>query len=280
MDDTMGSIRWKLQQPSSPEEVPLSRLYHEGSKFTQARQEEIALRYERLQAERLTDDMLEAYKSYPGLPQVPLPRARLVPQQELQEVVAGRRSVRTFDPGRPVTLPELANLLQLTYGITQRVEVGGGHVQCLRAIPSAGALYPLELYLMAQRVEGLLPGLYHYRVAHHALEALEQADQAAHLGHAEAQWGFPTGAAFYLVVSAVLERTLAKYLERGYRFVLMEAGMVGYSATLLAECQGIRSCMMGGWLDGELERRLGLDGYNESVVHVVCFGRPPLPEGA
>ncbi len=280
MDDIMGSIRWQLQQPHSPEELPLSRLYHEGSKFTQARQEEIARRYERLQAEHLTDDMLEAYKSYPGLPQVPLPRARLVPQQELQEVVAGRRSVRAFDPGRPVMLQELANLLQLTYGITQRVELGGGHVQCLRAIPSAGALYPLELYLMVQRVEGLLPGLYHYRVAHHALEALEQADQAAHLDHAEAEWGFPPEAAFYLVVSAVLDRTLAKYLERGYRFVLMEAGMVGYSATLLAECQGIRSCMMGGWLDGELERRLGLDGYHESVVHVVCFGRPPLPEGA
>ena len=138
MDDTMGSIRWKLQQPSSPEEVPLSRLYHEGSKFTQARQEEIALRYERLEAERLTGDMLEAYKSYPGLPQVPLPRARLVPQQELQEVVAGRRSVRAFDPGRPVKLQELANLLQLTYGITQRVELGGDRRSACGRSPAPG----------------------------------------------------------------------------------------------------------------------------------------------
>ena len=75
----------------------------------------------------------------------------------------------------------------------------------------------------------------------------------------------------------MFDRSLTKYLERGYRFVLMEAGMVGYSATLLAECQGIRSCMMGGWLDRDLERLLKLDGYYESVVHVVCFGRPPLP---
>ena len=133
---------------------------------------------------------------------------------------------------------------------------------------------------MAQRVEGLLPASTTTGWPTTRSRRSSRRTRPSTCTTPRRQWGFPTEAAFYLVVSAVLDRTLTKYLERGYRFVLMEAGMVGYSATLLAECQGIRSCMMGGWLDRELERRLELDGYHESVVHVVCFGRPPLPEDA
>ncbi|MCY1083397.1 SagB/ThcOx family dehydrogenase [Archangium lansingense] len=274
MKPRVRHILQEWEQSQQRREAPPSLLFHENSKLTRPGLDELGRRIGRIMSEGLTKELARSWKCYPGHPQVELPRANLVLERGLQEVIVGRRSLRAFDPHRPVTLQELANLLQLSYGITGRLEDSGG-TQYLRAIPSAGALYPLELYLMVQRVQGLDPGLYHYRVAHHALEALELADQSESMQRMEREWGMGSAPAFYLVVSALFARTMIKYRERGYRFILMEAGMLGQCATLLAECQQLHSCMMGGWLDDELNGLLGLDGSSESVVHVMCFGRAP-----
>ncbi|MDY7233140.1 SagB/ThcOx family dehydrogenase [Hyalangium rubrum] len=264
----------RILQEFEQGDTALGLLFHENSKLTPHRQQEMHRRIGRILSEGLLKQFSKSYKSYPSHPQVELPRAELVLARELQEIIVGRRSVRAFDPTGPVTLQELANLLQLSYGITGTLE-GPGVTQYLRAIPSAGALYPLELYLLAQRVQGLAPGLYHYRVAHHALEVLELGDQSERLRCMERDWTMSSTAACCLVISGMFERTMIKYQERGYRFVLMEAGMLGQHATLLAECQRIRSCMMGGWADDELNQLFGLDGLSESVLLALCLGRTP-----
>jgi SagB-type dehydrogenase family enzyme len=267
------SILQEFQRPHDVERDGLAPLFHEHSKLTPRRRLELGERIAHIQSSGLVPRMVHSYKSYPALPQYELPRADLQLGRALQDVIVRRRSMRKFDVARSVALPELANILQLAYGVTGKAELGPGVTQYVRAVPSGGGLYPLELYLVAQRVEGLPPGLYHYRVSHHALEQLEAGDQTERLARTETEWGMSASAAFDLVIAAVFERTTVKYRDRGYRFIMFEAGMVAGQATLLAECQGIHACLMGGFVDDELSRMLGLDGAAEAALLPVCFGR-------
>jgi SagB-type dehydrogenase family enzyme len=269
----LKSILQEFQQPLEQQEPSQAALFHEHSKLAPHRRTELGERMVQLQAGGLVKMMVDSYKSYPALPQTELPRAHLELKAPLQEVIVGRRSKRNFDTSQAVTLPELATVLQLAYGITGQMDLGAGVTQYQRAVPSAGGLYPLELYLMVQRVEGLSPGLYHYRVAHHALEQLHAGDQTERFRRTEAEWGMSAGAAFNLVISAVFGRSTVKYRDRGYRFVLMEAGGLATQAGLVGECLGLHSCAMGGFVDDELNRLFGLDGITEAVLLPVCFGK-------
>jgi SagB-type dehydrogenase family enzyme len=261
-------------QPGERREEPLSALFHENSKLTPERKLELGMRIAQVQNNPdLLRRMTCSYKSYPHQPQIALPVARLGTVPPLDEIILGRRSARQFETTKSVTLGELSNLLQLSYGITGSLELGSGIIQYLRATPSAGGLYPLEIYVLAQRVEGLDPGLYHYRVAHHALEQIEPGDQGARLRQSESDWGMISTAAVDLFIGAVFDRVLFKYRERGYRFLLTEAGMLAQSLTLLGECQGVRSCIMSGWLDDEVNDMLHLDGRSEGVLLALCLGK-------
>lgn len=273
MRSRAAGVLQEFQTKASAEREALSAAFHEHSKLAPRRRRELGERIAQLQAGGLVARMARSHKSYPALPQFDLPRAQLTLDRGLHEVVARRRSERTFDPQRSVTPAELGNVLQLSYGITGTARLGEGVTQYMRAVPSGGGLYPLELYLVVQRVDGIPPGLYHYRVGRHALEQLEAGDQAALLARTEADWGMSGSAAFDLVIAAVFARSTVKYRERGYRFVLFEAGMVAQQATLVAECQGIRACPMGGFVDDELSAVFGLDGTDEAAILPVCFGR-------
>lgn len=266
-----------LQQNEQREES-VGALFHEQSKLTPERKNELGLRIAQMQSNPdLLRRISSSYKSYPYRPQVELPVARLQPGRDLQEVIVHRRSGRQFDPVAGLTLAELSNMLQLSYGVTGSLPIGEGILQYLRATPSAGGLYPLEIYLVVQRVEGIEPGLYHYRVAHHALEQLARGDQAEWLKKAEVEWGMSATAAVTVLVSAVFGRQTVKYRDRGYRFILMEAGILTQSLTLLAAYQGIQSCIMGGWVDDEMNGLFDLDGANEGMLVAMCLGRGKQP---
>lgn len=273
MRSRSSGILQEFQAPAAPERESLSAVFHEHSKLTLRRRVQLGERIAQLQAGGLIARMAQSHKSYPSLPQFDLPRAELTLERGLHDVVARRRSQRAFDPELPVTAAELGTILQLSYGITGTARLGEGVTQYMRAVPSGGGLYPLELYLVVQRVEGIPPGLYHYRVGRHALEQLEAGDQAERLARTETDWGMSASAAFDLVIAAVFARATVKYGERGYRFVLFEAGMVAGQATLVAECQGIHSCQMGGFVDDDLSAVFGLDGTDEAAILPVCFGR-------
>ena len=273
MRSRSSGILQEFQTSAAPEPEALSAAFHEHSKLTPRRRLQLGERIAQLQAGGLVARMARSHKSYPALPQFDLPRAELRPDRGLQDAIARRRSQRAFDPERPVSAAELGTVLQLSYGITGTSRLGEGVTQYLRAVPSGGGLYPLELYLVVQRVEDVPPGLYHYRVGRHALEQLEAGDQSGRLTRSETDWGMSATAAFVLVIAAVFARSTVKYRERGYRFVLFEAGMVAGQAGLVAECQGIRSCQMGGFVDDELSAVFGLDGTDEAAILPVCFGR-------
>ena len=168
----------------------------------------------------------------------------------------------------------MSQLLHLSYGVTGSWEFSEG-IQQVRAAPSAGGLYPLELYLIARNVDGLPQGGYHYNVPDHALERLPGPDDLtaamAEVSHYEATLA---GAAALFVVTGVFDRTTFKYGDRGYRFVLLDAGHMAQNMLLTATASGLGAAPFGGFRDDALSRLVGADGVNEAALYLICVGHP------
>ena len=151
----------------------------------------------------------------------------------------------------------------------------GRHALPLRAVPSGGALYPLELYVAALRVEGLEPGLYHFDPLRAGARGGRSGDSTA--GDVAALSTYPeivVACAAVIFVAAVFGRTRFKYGLRGYRFALLEAGHVGQNVLLAATAFGLGAVPLGGFYDRLTDEFLGLDGVNESTLYTIAVGRP------
>lgn len=197
----------------------------------------------------------------------------------LARALRARRSCRLY---RPQTLPAeaLSSLLAGAYGVTRLEQMPQQGGAFFRGVPSAGGLFPLELYAVACDVEGLRDGLYHYNVRRHALEPLRSEGVFEELNAALMTGPFVTHANLVLVLTAVFTRSQKKYGPRGYRYILLEAGHVAQSLCLLAAERGLGSLCMGGFHDSRLNRFLGLDGVTEAAVYTVAVGHPSAHESA
>lgn len=208
------------------------------------------------------------YKAYPRLDSVRLPEP-LSLKVKLQDALKKRRSRRKFN-GEAASLEELSTLLQRSAGITKKR--GQDWDSALRAYPSAGARYPLEVYLIASRVDGLESGLYHYNIKEHSLEVLRREDLSNFVSGNTGQ-SFTSKAAFIIIISAVLDRTRIKYQERGYRFVFLDAGHLGQNFYLVSEGLGLKCCAIGGFVDEEFNKLLDLQDQGEKVIYLFAFGK-------
>lgn len=188
----------------------------------------------------------------------------------LTALLQARRSGRAFDDSA-LALADLATLLHCGYGT-----VSGGPTP-RRTVPSGGALYPLELYLVASRAESLQKGTYHYDPLRHALEELELRDADAQLADVHLYPELAT-AAVLLVVTGVFGRSRFKYGLRGYRFTLLEAGHVLQNVVLAATAMKLTAIPVAGVDDRALERLLRIDGVDESVVYCAAIGCAPRSE--
>lgn len=197
---------------------------------------------------------------------LPAPR-----QTPLLGLLRSRESVRLYEP-RAMSQAALSTLLGGGYGITRQMSSTDPVTMLARTVPSAGALYPLELYVLAENVEGAADGLYHYNVRDHSLEPLQDKATAAGVRRALLTEPFIVNANLVIFLAAVFSRTQKKYGPRGYRYILLEAGHVAQNICLLAEEQRLGSLCMGGFMDSKLNRRLGLDARREAVVYSVAVG--------
>lgn len=191
----------------------------------------------------------------------------------LGNLIARRVSCRAY-AAKPLPLAILSEMLAGAYGPTRIVRLPTGVEMDSRAVPSAGGLYPLELYLLCRRVEDLSDGLYHYRILEHGLEPLRGA-----VSHEEASTfllaePFIENANVILFMAAIFDRTLHKYGPRGYRYILLESGHVAQNLCLLATERALGSLCIGGFMDGKTNAFLGLDGTDEAVVYALAFGHP------
>lgn len=255
---------------AEPPSDDLAELYHEASRISGiAGLDELAGIGRLLASPELRASSARAVRRHLHASLVQLgPSADL--RMPLGAALCRRRSVRSFAP-KALSRPELAALLRGGYGVTGSLE-GGGEIQPLRAAPSGGALYPLELSVAARCVDGLEPGLYHFDPLDDVLEVMARGQQAVAptTPFAEAT----RTAAAVIVVSAVFWRSRFKYGLRGYRFVLLEAGHVAQNILLAATALGLGAVPLGGFYDRRIDELIGVDGVDESTLYLVCVGAP------
>lgn len=181
-------------------------------------------------------------------PTISLPR--IEPRAPLARLLAARRTVREFAAG-PLELGALAALLWAAQGVTAR--------DGRRAAPSAGALYPLELYAATgDGVRGLPAGVYRYRPDGHRLHAVVDGDRRPALAEAAHGQAWLAAAAAVLVVTAFYRRTAHKYRERAVRYVDLEAGHAAQNVGLMAVALGLGAATVGAFEDVQVQSLLGV----------------------
>ena len=210
----------------------------------------------------------ELYKTYPESVKVPLPAFDPSGAMSLDRVFRQRRSVREFK-ARPVSLGQLGYLLWASTGIG-RTE--GGYE--FRTAPSAGALYPIETYIVAHDVRKLDSGLYHYAIQTHELERLMVADLRRPIAMAALGQAMCATAPVVFVWTAIVARSKWKYRQRAYRYIYLDAGHMAENLALAAVSLGLGTCQVGALFDDEVNKVLAVDGLEETAVYMSVVGVP------
>ena len=247
--------------------------FHEFTKLTPHNIVRVGLRVGEIQSDHsLMALMSRSWKSYADAETVALQEPDLG-AMTLHDALTTRRSVSSdqgsFAPG-PISSSDLGTVLAYSYGPTREMRSKWTETsQILRASPSAGALYPLEIYPLVFDCDGLEAGTYHYRVTDHALELLNRGSPRSAFLETTTYADLVSGAAVVLVVTAVFHRTYSKYLHRGYRFLMNDVGALLQSFYLTGTALGLGTCALGGFYDDAVGNLLDLDNVNEAVV--ICF---------
>ncbi len=210
----------------------------------------------------------ETYKSYAKAPKFKLDAPQKKGGLPLWQAINRRRSMRNFKES-PMTREVLSQLLWATQGVTHQ---SSGFE--FRAAPSAGALYPVETYLVVHNVEKIEPGIYHYGVQDHELEQLQKGDfrEAAALAALDQDMAYSASVVF--IWTAVFQRSKWKYDQRAYRYVYLDAGHIAQNLALAAVSLNLGTCQIGALYDQEVNSLLGVDGEKESVLYMTVVGQP------
>ena len=210
----------------------------------------------------------EVYKEYPEADKIELPGFEPTQALSLEQTLKQRKSIRDFQ-GKPISKSQLAYLLWASTGI-QRVE--GGYE--FRTAPSAGALYPIETYLVVNDVKGLEPGIYHYSIRAHQLERLRLGNFGRQTAAAALGQGMCATACVVFIWSAVFERCKWKYGQRAYRYIYLDAGHIAENLALAATSLNRGTCEIGALYDDQANAIIGVDGIEESVICMAVVGIP------
>jgi SagB-type dehydrogenase family enzyme len=185
-------------------------------------------------------------------------------QHPLETLLFQRRSVRDYRT-TPLALSDIGQLLWAAQGIT--------HGQGLRTAPSAGALYPLELYVIAGRIDGLSAGVYHYQPDGHQLLAILRGDRRNDLSQAALGQSWIADAAAVVVFAAVYERTARKYGERAARYIHMETGHAAQNLFLQAGALGLDTVVVGAFDDDAVAALLELPSDTRPLLLMPVGGK-------
>lgn len=195
---------------------------------------------------------------------IALPAPRLDGEVSLERALARRRSVRDYKK-TPLSFEEVSQLLWAAQGIT------GGKGE--RTAPSAGALYPLELYLVAGNVTSLDAGVYQYHPRDHSLVKRTSGDLRATLAGAALKQDCVRDGAAVVIFSAVYARTTREYGERGVRYVHIDLGHAAQNVCLEAAALGLGAVPVGAFDDAAVRDALDLPS-SEQVLYLIPVGKP------
>jgi SagB-type dehydrogenase family enzyme len=208
------------------------------------------------------------YKEYPQAHKIEFVSFEPSQPMSLDRALKQRKSIRDFQQ-KPISKGQLSYLLWASTGI-QRIEDGYE----FRTAPSAGALYPIETYVIANDVRKLETGVYHYSVRTHHLEQLNQCELRQEIATAALGQGMCARAAAVFVWSAIFERCKWKYGQRAYRYIYLDAGHIAENLALASVSLNLGSCEIGALYDNQVNAILGIDGTEESVLCMAAVGIP------
>jgi len=214
------------------------------------------------------------YKIYPNAKAISLEMNDFGTDAQIDDTflkaLGSRISTRAFS-GENVDLDTLSKLLTLACGLKH-------HDSFNRTYASAGGRYPIEVYIAILRSNDLEKGIYHYNIKRNALELIKQGDYSEKLiGYYENQ-NLSTDFPCIIFLSAVFQRTMDKYSDRGYRYMLLDAGHMGQNLYLTATylSLGILGIGRGDVRDKEFDKFLGLVSDNESLIYSFIVGHPQI----
>lgn len=180
----------------------------------------------------------------------------------VEEALWNRRTTRSFST-KPLSLQDISQLLWAGQGVTGS--------RGFRTAPSAGALYPLEIYVAAGNVRNLPAGLYHYRSESHDLEIVSRGDYRTSIWEAALQQSAIMEAGAVFVITGIFSRSTEKYGRRGMQYVLIETGHVAQNLILQAEAMGIGHAPIGAFQDEVLKEVLKID-QNAHPLYIIPVG--------
>ena len=197
-----------------------------------------------------------------------LPDPRLKGGMSLEEAIYRRRTKRKFSD-QPLAIAPFAQLLWSAQGVT-------GADKFKRSAPSAGALYPMDLYAAVGEaaVETLIAGLYHYHPRDHGISLLKHGDLRKTLAKASLHQMWMATAPAMLIITAEYQRITGKYGRRGIRYAMIEAGHIGQNILLQAVSLGLVAGIVGAYQDQKIQSLLGLkDSHEPLLIIPVGFRR-------
>ncbi len=195
---------------------------------------------------------------------IELPEPKFSSKTSIEEVLHKRRSIRDYLDD-PLSISDISQILWAAQGITE--ETYG-----LRTAPSAGALYPLEIYIAVSNVNDLNPGVYKYKPQNHTLEKIDEGDKRLNISNAALQQDAIANSSAIVIISAVYERTAVKYGSRAERYIHIEVGSVGQNIYLQSVSLGLGTVMIGAFKDEALKKVLALP-KNENLYAIMPLGK-------
>jgi len=212
-------------------------------------------------------EALPLYKGYDGAS-----KTKLLPpapsDATLTDAVNRRKSVRSFSD-QPMSLSVLSRLLLTADGITH---ARSGFA--MRSAPSGGALYPIDIYVIASNVESLPNGLYHFQVSDSSLEQVMAGEYEEQVHIASNEQSAVGSSPVTFILTARFERSTVKYSDRGYRYTYMEAGSICQNIYLQATALGLGTVAVGAFNDDALNELLGIEGTREAALMIMPVGYP------
>lgn len=233
------------------DEVNIAELFHENTNILPAQV-------------GLNDEPLPELKD--EFARVRLPQVEMVNTCGLEDAIMRRRSQRDFVGNASLSLRVLSWLLRFSCSYVERVDSG---VELSRTTPSAGAL---DVYPVVFRVAGLAPGVYRYAVEDHSLELVRSGDFGEHLAALMLNQPYIADSSVVFMLVGNKDRIAQQYGERGYRYLLIEAGHIAQNVCLVATGLGLGSVTIGGFVDSAVNQLLRVDGVTQMALYGVVVG--------
>ena len=210
------------------------------------------------------------YKSYQDVPVVPLPQDFPSPDMPALEAVASGSAVPDAPP--PVTISSVAQLLYYSAGLIRKAFLRSAGEVHYRAAASAGALYPIDLYVVCGDMDGLEAGVYHFSASDFSLGQLRRGDFRAELARAVGNDPDVAAVPLSVICTANFWRSAWKYRARGYRYCFWDCGTILSNLLAVSNSLGQPSKVSVGFVDDDVDRLLGIDPADEAGLCIVTIG--------